>query len=123
MRWSTLFGLIGKFVYGKNVIAEQRQGSEAKNKYKERTGLQSSQLGTGVEKLTTWVKLLNMIRLIRTISSARIGYAFPMMDLKSQKTNTFKEGWPRNHDLYLIKQLQNLNTKRMASRKKGKSCT
>ena len=53
MRWSTLFGLIGKFVCRKNVIAEQRQGSEAKNKYKERTGLQSSELGTGVEKLTT----------------------------------------------------------------------
>ena len=33
-----------------------------------------------------------MIRLIRTISSARIGYAFPMMDLKFQKTNKFKEG-------------------------------
>lgn len=53
MRWSTLFGLIGKFVCRKNVIAEQRQGSEAKNKYKEGTGLQSSQLGNGVEKLTT----------------------------------------------------------------------
>ena len=85
MRWSTLFGLIGKFVCRKNVIAEQRQGSEAKNKYKEGTGLQSSQLGNGVEKLTTWVKLLNYDKVDQNYQFCKNRLCIPYDGLKIPK--------------------------------------